>query len=223
MKKTLCLATLLLAAVAMFLPIEVSAKNKKIVVQPSEAKIYVDGNYVADGTCFLKFGGRDDMYVVKVEAPGYVSKELKIFKSDTRNTIAIDLREDDSMEGSVASNLANKYFTLNVREGIDEVMAWKLITQVMLNYFDEMQTSDRASGYMMTTWVTETFPSADVKVRTRVQIKQVTSDGLAYQIRIMSEVAPRDVSGDRGYKPWPRVLKRYEPLINEMQMRIGDN
>lgn len=223
MKKTLCLATLLIAAVAVFLPIELSAKNKKIVVQPSEAKIYVDGNYVADGNYFLKFSGRDDMYVVKVEAEGYVSKELKIFKSDTRNTIAIDLREDDSLEGSVASNLANKYFMLNVRAGIDESQAWKLITQVMLNYFDEMQTSDRASGYMMTPWVTETFPSADVKVRTRVQIKQVTSEGLSYQIRIMSEIAPRDVSGDRGYKPWPRVLKRYEPLINEMQMRVGDN
>lgn len=223
MKKTLYFAALLIAAAALFVPAESAAKNKKIVVQPAEAKIYVDGNYVADGNYFLKFGSRNDLYVVKVEAPGYVTKEMKVFKSDTRATIAVTLREDDSLEGSVASNLANRYFTLNVREGVDEAQAWKLLSQVVLNYFDEMQTSDRASGYMTTAWVTETFPLADVKVRTRVQIKQITNDGLAYQIRIVSETAPRSVSGEHGYKPWPRVLKKYEPLINEMQARIGNN
>ncbi len=222
-KKTLAFAILLMAAVVVFFPGEVSGKNKKILVQPAEAKIYVDGNYVADGNYFLKFSGRNDMFVVKAEAPGYVTKEMKVFKDDTRSTISITLREDDSLEGSVASNLANRYFTLNVRKGVDEDLAWKLITQVMLNYFDEMQTSDKASGYMTTTWVTETFPMAEVKVRTRVQIKQITNEGLAYQIRIMSEIAPRTASGEHGYKPWPRVLKKYEPIINEMQARIGDN
>lgn len=223
MKKTLCFATLLIAAAVALFPAEVLAKNKKIVVQPAEAKIYVDGNYVSDGSYFLKFGGRDDMFVIKAEAPGYVTKEIKVFKTDTRSTISISLREDDALEGSVASNLANRYFTLNVRAGVTEDQAWKLLTQVMLNYFDEMQTSDKSSGYMTTTWVTETFPMAEVKVRTRVQIKQITNEGLAYQIRIVSEIAPRSVSGDHGYKPWPRVLKKYEPLINEMQSRIGDN
>ncbi|MDE6857224.1 MAG: hypothetical protein K2J33_00590 [Alistipes sp.] len=222
MKKTLYFAALLIVAVALFVPTESTAKNKKIIVQPAEAKIYVDGSYVADGNYFLKFKRRDDLFVVKVEAPGYVTKVVKIFKSDTRKTVTVALREDDSLESSVASNLANRYFTVNVREGVDENLAWKLLSQVMLNYFDEMQTSDKASGYMTTTWVTETFPMAEVKVRTRVQIKQATSEGLTYQIRITSEIAPLG-SGEQSYKPWPRVLKKYESLINEMQARIGEN
>ena len=215
--------TLLLLVTVCMIPAAVSAKNKKITVRPADAKIYVDGNYVADGSYFLKFNAKNDMYMVKVEATGYVTKEMKIFKTDTRSVIPIDLREDDSIEGSVASNLANKYFTINVREGVDESTAWKLLSQVLLNYFDEMKTADKSSGFMNTPWVEHRFPMAEVKVRTMVQIKQITNDGLAYQIRISSELAPIDTRGDHGYKPWPRVLKQYEPLIHEMQQRIGSN
>jgi len=43
---------------------------------------------------------------------------------------------------------------------------------------------------------------------------------LAFQIRISSEIAPIN-SGLNSYQAWPRVLKKYETLINEMQQRIG--
>lgn len=202
---------------------EVSAKKIKIVTNPDNAKIYVDGNYVGDGFYVLNFKSKDEFFNVKVELPGFVEKSLRIYKHDTRKAIPIDLRKDDSMEGSVASELANTYSTIRVREGIDEDMAWKLLTQVMLNYFNEMKNSDKASGFMNTHWVVKTFPSAEVKVRTMVQIKEITNEGLAYQIRISSEIAPMDSYGMDGYQPWPRVLKFYEPLINEMQQRIGKN
>lgn len=199
------------------------AANKKVVTNPANAKIYVDGNYVADGSFFLKFNSKNNMYMLKVELPGYVTKEMKIFKNDKRDVVSIDLRKDDSLEGSVESNVANRYFTVNVREGVDETTAWKILSQVLLNYFDEMKTSDKSSGYMNTAWVEQRFPMAEVKIRTMVQIKQIMSDGLAYQIRISSEISPINISGDNGFRPWPRVLKRYEPLINEMQQRLGSN
>lgn len=200
------------------------AKEKRLVVTPVNAKIYIDGVYVGDGSFEVRFGGKDDFFMVRVEAPGYVDKKMRIFKHDKRNVIAIDLRKDDTIENSVASNLANQYFTINVRKGVDEDLAWKLLSQVMLNYFNELKTSDKASGYMNTNWVIETFAESEQKVRTMVQIKQITGgDGLAYQIRILSEIAPMDAVGQQGYKPWNRVLKRYEPLVNEMQSRIGEN
>lgn len=224
MKRTIKLI-LIVTFVACCQSAALSAKDKKIVVKPSDAKIYCDGNYVADGTYFLRFNAKNDMYVIKVEADGYVSKEIKIFKTDTRVVIPIDLKEDDSLEGSVASNLANKYFTINVREGVDESLAWKMLTQVLLNYFDEIKTSDMASGFMNTPWVEYRFPMAEVKIRTMVQIKQITgtSSALAYQIRISSEIASLDSRGEHGFKPWSRVLKHYESIISEMQQRIGAN
>ena len=74
---------------------------------------------------------------------------------------------------------------------------------------------------MNTAWSVATFPMAEVKVRTMVQIKQVINEGLAYQIKISSEIAPLESYGERGFRQWPRVIKKYEPLINEMQQRLG--
>ena len=220
MKKYL-IALFAMVCTCLIFPNNAQAKKIKIVTTPENAKIYVDGNYVGDGVYVLNFKGKDEFFSVKVEAPGYIEKNLRIYKHDTRKAIPIDLREDETIEASVESDLANRYFTINVRDGVDENLAWKLLSQVMLNYFDEMKTSDKASGYMNTTWKVDKFPKSELKVRTSVQIKEITSEGLAYQIRIKSEIAPIDTRGDQGYKPWTRVLKHYEPLINEMQQRIG--
>lgn len=203
-----------------FVLIAAEAQTKKIVVQPQETKIYIDGNYVGDGVYTLKFTRQDDFFSVKLELPGYVTKNVKVFRQDTRKTISYTMVEDDSVIGSSSSSLANKYFTVVVRDGLDEDNAWKILNQVLLNYFDEIQTSDKSSGFINTPWVVHTFPVSEVKVRTRVQIKQVTNEGLAYQIRVSSEISPLN-SKDYNYKAWDRVLKQYEPIINEMQQRLA--
>lgn len=216
MKKLLiAVLAVLIATPAVCLP-----QKKKITVVPAEAKIYVDGQYVADGSYVLQFNKKNDIYVIKVECPGYATKNFRVLRTNPHNTIVCTLNEDDSIAASIATDLANKYFTIRVREGMSVEQAWKLLTQTLLNYYDEIKTSDRSSGFMNTTWTYQPFPKAEVKVRTRVQIKEITNDGnLTYQIRISSEIADID-AGEQGFKAWGRVLKKYEPLINEMQMRL---
>lgn len=218
MKKVL----LILLSVLFCGTLNLNAQKKTITTTPSNAKIYIDGNYVADGSYTVKFKYNEDFINIKVEYPGYVTKEFRLYKKDARKTIGVALNEDDALENSIESENANQYFTIHVREDIDADKAWKLLTQVLLDYFNEIKTSDKSSGYMMTPWVTQQFPSAEVKVRTRVQIKETSIDGFAYQIKIFSEIADID-SGEQGFKPWSRVTKRFEPLINEMQIRIGKN
>ncbi|WP_418982875.1 hypothetical protein [Alistipes sp.] len=221
MKKQFALSLLLCLAFGTAAPAW-AAKQKKITVTPSEAKIHIDGNYVGDGVYTVKFGSRDDFFIVKLEAPGYVTKTVKVMKEDTRKNIHFELKEDDALLSSVASNLANQYFTVRVREAVDENLAWKLLAQVVLNYFDEIKTSDKASGFMNTAWAIQSFPRAESKVRTRMQIKEITNEGLAYQVKISSEIAPMN-AGEQSYKAWPYLLKKYEPLINELQQRLGKN
>ncbi len=214
---------LLIAVLVVFIavPAVCFPQKKKITVIPAEAKIYVDGQYVADGSYILQFNKKNEVYVIKLECEGYATKEnLRVLRSDTRKAIVYTLKKDDALEGSVASELANRYFTIRVRENIDEAQAWKLLTQTLLNYYDEIKTSDRSSGFMNTAWVYERFPNSETVVRTRVQIKEITNDGnLTYQIRVSSEKAPKGAS-EQSFKAWGRVLKKYEPLINEMQMRL---
>ncbi len=219
--KKLFITLLTAVGVASFVCDDIQAKPGKIVTTPETAKIYIDGNYVGDGMYPIKFTKKEDFFMVKVEAPGYVSKQQKVYKYDTRKVIAIELREDDSVMGSVATELANRYFTIQCRESLDEDTAWKILSSVLLNYFDEVKTADKSSGFMNTAWSVATFPMAEVKVRTMVQIKQVINEGLAYQIKISSEIAPLESYGEQGFRQWPRVIKKYEPLINEMQQRLG--
>ena len=143
----------LLIALFIAIPAVCFPQKKKITVIPSEAKIYVDGQYVADGSYVLQFDKKNEVYVIKLECEGYATKEnLRVLRSDTRNAIVYTLKKDDALEGSVASELANRYFTIRVRENIDEAQAWKLLTQTLLNYYDEIKTSDRSSGFMNTAW-----------------------------------------------------------------------
>lgn len=211
---------LVLLAVLFCGTLNLNAQKKSIKVTPDNAKIYVDGDYVADGSYIVKFNRNEDVVIVKVEATGYVTKEFRVKKNDQRKTITVKLVKDEAYDNSVASELANKYFTIRVREGIDENKAWKLLTQVMLDYFPELKTADKASGYMNTTWQEQDF--GESKVRTMVQIKESSDDGLSYKIKIFSEKNEGDFDNESDYKPWPRVLKKYEPLINEMQLRLGD-
>lgn len=217
MKKVL----LVLLAVLFCGTLNLNAQKKSIKAIPDNAKIYVDGDYVADGSYIIKFGRDEDEIIVKVEATGYITKEYRVKKIDKRKTITIKLVKDEAFDKSVASELANKYFTIHVREGIDEDKAWKLLTQVLLDYFTELKTADKASGYMNTAWQLEDFDDGS-RVRTMVQIKESSDDGLTYKIKIFTEKNEGDVDNEGDYKPWPRVLKKYEPLINEMQMRLGD-
>lgn len=214
---------LLIALVALLITIPAVCfpTKKKITVIPAEAKIYVDGQYVADGSYVLPFNKKNEVYIIKLECEGYAPKDnLRVLRSDTRNAIVFTLKKDDALESSVSSELANRYFTIRVRESLDEAQAWKLLTQTLLNYYDEIKTSDRSSGFMNTAWDYETFPDSETEVRTRVQIKEITNDGnLTYQIRVSSERAPKG-AGEQSFKAWGRVLKKYEPLINEMQMRL---
>lgn len=225
MKKLLLLISLL------FVGFVASAKDVKISVVPEDAKIYVDGNYVGDGIVTVKVTG--DFLNIKFECPGYKTIHTKFYKSDKRNAISYTMRKDTYGDNSYQSDLANNYFTVTVNKAyytVDEngerdiTAAWKLIHQILMNYFDEIQTSDKASGFVQTPWVYKSFPEAEVQVRTRATVSESNNDGdLAYRVKIQNETAGLyDSHKDEFFKPDDRLLKKFESLVEEFQTRLGE-
>lgn len=209
-----------------------SAREVKISVTPSNAKIYVDGNYYADGVATVNVTKRAEFVVIKLESPGYVTLETKIYYSDKRKAISYSLRRDKFFDISVASGLVNKYFNVKVSKDlytidengkIDMSLAWKMIHQVILNYFDEIQTTDLASGFIQTPWQYVTFPEAEKQVRARVTVKQNSfGDELSFQIKVSSEAGSMYASrSDESFQEIDRILKNLEPIISEFQTRLG--
>lgn len=211
--------------------LSLSAKDVKISVVPENAKIYVDGNYVGDGIVTVKVTG--DFLNLKFECPGYVTIHTKFYKSDKRKAVSYNMRKDTYGDSSYQSDLANNYFTVTVNksfysndeEGNRDISgAWKMVHQILLNYFDEIQTSDKSSGFVQTPWVYKSFPEAEVQVRTRVTVTESDNDGdLAYRIKIQNETAGLyDSHKDEFFKPDDRLLKKFESLIEEFQTRLGE-
>lgn len=208
------------------------AKDVKISVTPSDAKIYLDGNYVGDGITTASLKKKDGFVVVKFEKEGYVPLEVKIFATDKRNAVSYTLRRDAFYDVSVASGLVNKYFTVTVSKDLYTVdengkrnteLAWKMIHQIILNYFDEIQTTDIASGFVQTPWQYKSFPDADKQMRTRVSVKESNLGGdLTFQIKVSSEVAPLlAAQRDESFQEIDRIAKDLEPIISEFQARLG--
>jgi len=227
MKKILLLCCTLFAV-----SVCLAAKEVKITVIPSDAKIYIDGNYAADGITTATLKKKDGFLVVKFEREGYVTLETKIFATDKRKAISYTMRRDAFFDVSVASGLVNRYFSVKISKDLYTVdengkrnteLAWKMIHQVILNYFDEIQTTDMASGFIQTPWLYKSFPEADKQIRTRVSVKESNLGGdLTFQIKISSEVAPLIASQrDESFQEIDRIVKDLEPMISEFQARLG--
>lgn len=225
-----------MAAVMLFGSLGADAKKRtlKISVVPSDAQISVDGNYVGDGVVEVTLD-KSDFIAIKLEKEGYLTQENKFYKSDKRNAISYTMRPDKFWEASVPSGLVNKFFSVKVspdfykkdeKGKIDPDRAWKLIHQILLNYFDEMQTTDLSSGFIQTPWEYERFSESKQAVRTRVTVKQsgISEDELIFQIKISSEEAPLvGMSNESSYREVVRILKKFEPLISEFQSRLSKN
>ena len=66
---------------------------------------------------------------------------------------------------SAASGVVNKFFTIDLDslyyqidgDKVNASAAWKLLHQILLNYFDEIATTDIYGGYLQTPWQYKTF------------------------------------------------------------------
>lgn len=225
---------LCIISIFVFTAIEVSAKRRlKISVVPSDTQISVDGNYIGDGVVEVQLD-RSDFIAIKLEKEGYITQENRFYISDRRKAISYTMRPDKFFEASLPSGLVNKFFSVNVSKEfytvddkgkIDPDKAWRLIHQILLNYFDEMQTTDISSGFVQTPWAYERFTESKQAIRTRVTVKQagVSEDNLVFQIKISSEQAPLiGMNNENSYREVVRILKKFEPLINEFQSRMSN-
>lgn len=226
---------LVLIATSMFIfaGCGVLTKTVKITVDQEDAKIYVDNNYVATGSYSAPIKMGEGHIRVRVEKEGFVTRRFKIREDESRKAIDITLDPDESWNSSVATDMANKFFTVPVSKAyIDHAgseaeaakLVWKTLHQILMNYIEEIEESNQVGGYIQSAWVTKKFDNGEggIKVRTRVIIKETNAGGeLTYRTKLCSQIGPGNAMDDEDYKDWPRVLKAYEPMISEFQARIG--
>lgn len=143
MKKYLLLLVVLM--VGFSLHAEKKAKVIKISVQPQEAAIYVDNNLIGYGYGeFTRPPKKNQVAIIRVECNEYTTANSKFYGGDERNSLSFNLMQDGFYRGSASSGLVNKYITITLDpkyytidgEGtVNSEAAWKLLHQILLNYF----------------------------------------------------------------------------------------
>lgn len=208
-------------------------KDIRVVVIPSEATIKVNGSYYGEGSAVLKIK-KNDFVSLECSCPGYETLNTRIYGNDDRKTVEVKLKEDMLLKQTTESSVANNFFSVKVNKNLysdDPVTgkrnaenAWKMAHSVLLKYFDEIMTSDAASGFIQTPWLYKNYVEAGKTLRTRVTIKESNIGGdLTFQIKMASEIAPiQGRSREESFLETNRIIKEFDSLISEFQSRLGE-
>lgn len=218
---------------AIIVAVTALGKDIKIVVIPTDATIKVNGSYYGEGSASLKIK-KNDFVSVECSCPGYETLNTRIYGNDDRKTIEIKLKEDMLLKQTLESSVANNFFSVKVNKNLytddpktgkrNAENAWKMAHSVLLKYFDEIMTSDAASGFIQTPWLYKNYVEAGKTLRTRVTIKESNIGGdLTFQIKMASEIAPiQGRTRDESFYETTRIMKEFETLISEFQSRLGE-
>lgn len=214
------------------LTLPLSAKKITVVVIPNTADIKVNGSLYGQGTAVIDVKS-NDFVSVEITCPGYEALNTRIYGSDKRKTIEYKLKKDTWLEVTTNSGVVNKFFSVSVDKNLyidnpdgtrNTEKAWKLIHNILLNYFDEIESTDVASGFIQTPWMYKNYVENKRTLRTRASIRETGIDDgqLVFQIKISSEVAPLEGRNrEEAYHETNQIMKEVEPLISEFQTRMG--
>lgn len=202
-----------------------AAKKVTIHTEPSNATIMIDGAVVGNGNYTVKFNRKTDFYMVKVSAPGYLTKTFRLFKNNPNNTVLYRLSPDEAMQNSrngedAGMDMANKWFEIVCAKGATEDEIWKRLINVSLNYFDNIEIRDKEAGWIRSGWKTTTFTEQVVRTKMEVRVSFNNSENLSYKVRIISEIHDKNQNA-ANYAKYDRVLNQYIPLIDELQTSIA--
>ena len=194
------------------------SKTFKVMAQPKEASIFVNNQFVGYG--FAEFNRpkkKTDVIAIRIECEGYKPLETKIYADDVRSSVSYTLQDDGFYRATATSGLVNKFMTVTLDNSlytIDEqgtinvAKAWKLLHQILLNYFEEIAATDYSGGYLQTPWHYKTFQLSDKQMRTRVTVRDIsTPTQVAFQIKVSSEVASAMAARHGEFTNVERIVK----------------
>lgn len=228
MKKVFLFAIFAIVCVSAF-----AAKPRivRVSAEPKEASIFINGVFMGYGVAEFTRPAKNEVVIIRIEANEYLPVTTRYYGTDERALISVRLQNDGFSRASAFSGIVNKYFTIDIDkqyysisddEKIDVLPAWKLLHQILLNYFDEIEMTDSFGGYVQTPWQYKSFTMSDQQLRNRVTVRDIsTPDRVAFQIKIESEVAGAAAARHGEFTTIDRIPKELEPMIQELQTRIG--
>jgi hypothetical protein len=201
----------------------VGKKKVQVGVSEADAEIHLNGRLVGKGSAEITVP-KGSCVTIIIRKIGWLEDKIEFCNKKGHTappkTHYIEMVRDDSYDASVQTDIANIDIELVVNE-MDKDKAWKLINQIVLNYIDVIEMTDKETGYLRTSWSLKTIKRNTV--RTRIIVKEASSDPLVFKVKLISETSGMpltSVKSDELYKEWDRVLRSYSDVISEFQARL---
>lgn len=198
-------------------------KRIELGVSEADAEIHVNGRLIGKGSAEITVP-KESCVTVIVKKVGYLTEKIEFCNkrgmSSPPKSYYIEMQNDDAYDASIQTDIANVDIELVVDE-MDKDTAWKLINQIVLSYIDVIEMTDKETGYLRTAWSLKAFKQNTV--RTRIIIKESSSDPLVFKAKLVSESSGSpltSVKSDELYKEWDRVLRSYSDVVSEFQARV---
>ncbi|MET0946273.1 MAG: PEGA domain-containing protein [Flavobacterium sp.] len=214
----------LFTLIILFLGSLLNAQTVKISASEPDANIIVNGQNVGTGTYKLSLD-KKDCYKIKVEKAGFLKYESTVCGKkagpEPPSSLYFEMKKDDAEEASIKTDQANVDFQVEVNPDLNITEAWKLTTQIVTDYFDAIEVSDKETSYLRTAWSVQSFQQNTI--RTRLIIKLSKSDPLTFKVKLNSEysgVSGTSVKADEQFRDWDRILRKYKNVISDFSNRL---
>jgi len=201
-------------------------QDRLVIVRtfPADVSIKINGRFVGNGEYNVKIA-KGEIVDVTLEKEGFVSVQKKYCNQDNAPVIPvidqIDLMVDESFTGSTPSEFVNTNNIIEINLATKEDDAWKTMSQIVMTYFDILEITDKATGYLRTSWAVKAFPNNTI--RTRLIVKVADSATLKYVVKLCSEASGKSGSNandDSLFYEWRRVLEAYKNVVTDIQTRL---
>jgi hypothetical protein len=216
--------TKLFLLIMALMPLSILAQKTTISVNIPTATIKINGRVAGTGIVNKIKIPKGDCVTVEVENDAYIPQKFDLCNQPLmpkiENTTYVELEADPSYDASTASNYANNDIVLNPKAGTVKDN-WIAIVRMVVSHFDALEVNDNEVNYLRTSWVVDNFES--FTIRTRLVVRLTNENPQQFSFKIISEraVGQQSVRADELYRPWDRILKRYNSFIDEIQSRVS--
>lgn len=209
---------------------------------PSTAKIYFNGELRGTGTATYELE-RAILVEVKIVNEGYITfaksyrygkgsqfatnegrggyergkNEYTITLDKDPNYVTPEKRLNQLNKISSVSDSLNKFIAVTSKYNAAD--SWKMINQVVSDYFDDMDGSNAETGTLKTTWQTQIIDKKKIRIRAIVKTNSENSYKLKMQVEY-SDDENASAKEDERFKEWDRIPKKYQAIFSDLNNKL---
>jgi hypothetical protein len=195
---------------------------KTVLITPSDAEILVNNEPVGKGKYDVSFEYRDKV-LLTFSHIGYETYSVYLFRNNTEQTVSYQLDKDEAYDNSIggenASQYANRWVPITVRQGLTADEVWMRVMSIVRENFEQIEKTDRSSGWIKTFPAITPYKASDVRTTLEISPDYSTGD-LKYKVRLSFEKRKKG-SGDEGWQKYDRLLKIYKDVIPNLLNSVG--